>query len=243
MASDDTQQTRFSEKHFFLIRRLHSLLGLIPVGVFLVFHLFANSMVLIPGEYQSAVEKIEALGPFLVPVEMTFIFIPLLFHALLGIAFALEGTPNPAHYRYGPNIRYTLQRISGYIAFVFIIYHVWHMHWTGAPFGGGLFKIHSETGAPVAALTTAEAIQASWWIAPFYALGIVASVYHLANGIWTALITWGITIKPRTQQVSGYVCAAFGVVLTLIGLGALTGFRNFDVNAAQPQPHASAQDS
>jgi succinate dehydrogenase / fumarate reductase cytochrome b subunit len=242
VADDEPQTSRFSEKHFFLIRRLHSLLGLVPVGVFLVLHLSTNASVLAGGaEFQKSVERIHALGPLLVPVEVLFIFVPLLFHALLGVAIAFEGIPNPGHYRYGPNIRYTLQRITGYIAFVFILYHVYQMHWLGAPLGGGKFDVHSDTGAPAAAVTTAQAIQAGAWIAPIYAIGILASVYHLANGIWTALITWGITIKPRTQQVSGYVCAVFGVFLALVGLGALTGFRTFDVNDAQPQPHVSAQ--
>lgn len=235
MAQQQPEPARAGEKYYFLIRRLHSLSGLVPVGVFLVVHLLANVTVLAPGpagaEYQKSIERIHALGPLLVPIEIVGIFIPLLFHSLLGFAIWFEAVPNAMQYRHGPNIRYTLQRITGGIAFVFILYHVWEMHWMGAPLGGGKFALHDSDGGPAAAVTTARAIQASVWIAPVYALGIVATVYHLANGIWTSLITWGITIRPRTQQVSGYVCAVFGIVLSLVGLGALRGFQTFDLTS------------
>jgi len=222
-----------ADKYYFLIRRLHSLTGLVPVGVFLVIHLSTNATVLAPGpagaEFQRSVERIHSLGPLLVPVEIVGIFLPLLFHSLLGFQIIFTGQSNAQQYRYGSNIRYTLQRITGVIAFVFIFYHVWQLHWFGGGLGGGRFSLHDETGAGVAAITTAQAIQAAWWIAPIYAIGIVSAVFHLANGFWTSLITWGITIRPRAQRTAGYVCAVFGVVLSLVGLGALRGFRTFNV--------------
>lgn len=223
-----------ADKYYFAVRRLHSLSGLVPLGVFLCVHLTTNATVLAPSdvageEFQKSVERIHALGPLLVPVEIVGIFIPLAFHALLGLQIWLTSTPNMQQYRYGGNIRYTLQRITAVIALAFILYHVWQMHWMGAPFGGGKFQLHDEAGAPTAALSTARAIQSAWWVAPIYAVGIIAIVFHLANGIWSSLITWGITIRPKTQRVSGYVCAAFGVLLCLVGLGALRGFRTINV--------------
>lgn len=98
--------------------------------------------------------------------------------------------------------------------------------------GGGAFRLHDATGGASAASTTATAIQAAWWIAPAYAVGVLSTVFHLSNGIWTSLITWGVTIRPRTQRASGYVCAVFGVALALVGLGALRGFKTFGTNMA-----------
>lgn len=222
-----------TDRYHFLLHRLHSLTGLVPIGVFLVIHLLTNASVLTPGaggmEFQKSVERIHGLGPLLVPVEIVGIFLPLLFHSIIGFQIIFTGRSNAQHYRYAGNIRYTLQRTTGVIAFVFILYHVWQLHWFGKGFGGGAFAVHNESGGPAAALTTAQALQAAWWIAPLYAIGIVACVYHLANGIWTSLITWGITIRPYSQKAAGYVCAAFGIVLSLVGLGALSGFRTFDV--------------
>ena len=226
------------ESYHFLIRRLHSLSGLIPVGVFLIMHLATNASILVPGkpgaEFQTSVERIHALGPLLVPVEIVGIFIPLAFHAIIGFQIIFTGKSNAQHYPYGGNIRYTLQRWTGVIAFFFIMYHVWQMHWIGKPLGGGGFALHSEAGDPTGAMTTAAAIQSSWWVAPLYGLGIIAAVYHLANGIWTALITWGITIQPRSQRAAGYACTAIGILIGALGLGALTGFKNFDRNKPPP---------
>lgn len=229
-----------ADKNYFLVRRLHSLAGIIPVGVFLCVHLITNASILGGGEaFQKQVAKIHAL-PALKFVEVFGILLPLGFHALFGLKIWMSGRSNAQQYRERANIRYTLQRITGGIAFVFILYHLWHMHWIGAPLGGGKFVF--EEGTTASARTTAEAIQASAWIAPFYALGIISSVFHLSNGLWTALITWGLTIRPRTQQVAGYICTAFGLLLGAAGLGALAGFRNFkpaespSASAANPTP-------
>lgn len=243
-----SEPTGLETKYYFLIRRLHSLLGLVPVGVFLCVHLIANATILAPGEpgaeFQKAIERIHVLGPLLVPVEIFGIFLPLLFHAILGVKIWLSSTPNAQNYRYGSNLRYTLQRVTGGIAFLFIIYHVWQMHWLGKPLGAGHFELHSETGAPLAALTTAQAIQSGWWIAWIYGFGVLITVFHLANGIWTSLITWGITIRPATQRASGYACAVFGVLLGLVGIGAAIGFRTFDLESpATPSSHESSMNA
>jgi succinate dehydrogenase / fumarate reductase cytochrome b subunit len=225
------------EKYYFLLRRLHSLAGIIPVGAFLFFHLTVNSTINVGGgAFQYCVDMIHSLekAGLLIPVELATIFLPLGFHAVLGVVIVLNGTPNTTAYRYGGNIRYTLQRVTGMIAFVFIIFHVWQMHWLGKPLGGGFFNPEE------AAQSAAGAIQASWYWTPLYVIGVSAAVFHLANGIWTFLITWGVTIGKRSQRISGYVCTAFGLALGFIGLSAVSGFSNFG-KAAAPTPEQVAQ--
>ena len=242
MAEHQSESLGFGDKHYFLIRRIHSLTGLVPVGVFLCIHLMVNASILLPGEpgheFQKAVERIHSLGPLLKPVEIIGIFVPLAFHTLLGFQIIFLWRSNALQYRYGSNIRYTLQRATGVIAAVFIVYHVWQMHWLGDRLGGGEFKLHDQAGRATGALTTATLIQQSLWMAAFYFVGVVSSVFHLANGIWTSLITWGITIRPETQRAAGYACTAFGIALTLVGLGALGGFWWFDI---QSQPVAGSE--
>ncbi len=228
MVDENAGTESFAARHHFLIRRLHSLAGLIPIGVFLTFHLFLNSTIVAgPDAFQFGVDqihKIEALG-ILELVEVFGILVPLAFHAILGIKIWLSGEPNALAYRDGSNIRYTLQRMTGVVAFLFIMFHLWQMHWLGAPFGGGFFDPQH------AAVSAAEAMRPAW-VGPVYALGVLCAVYHLANGIWTSLITWGITIGPRSQRVAGYVCTAFGIMLGLAGLAAVRGFKTLDVDAA-----------
>ncbi len=235
MAAENVEAQSWADKNYFLIRRLHSLSGLVPLGVFVCLHLLANSTVMLApdgSEFQKAVSRIHDL-PALPIIEIIGIFLPLAFHALVGVWIWLWGSrSNMMQYRYGGNIRYTFQRISGGVAFVFIMYHVYQLHWMGEPFGGGEFRFEHDPASTAAAVSTANAIQSAGWIAPFYAIGILAVVFHLANGIWTSLITWGITIRPSSQRASGYACTAFGIALALVGLSALFGFRNFDVETA-----------
>ncbi len=214
----------------FLLRRLHSLLGLVPIGVFLVMHLTTNVMIVFStpehDHFQDKVDLIHSLAPLLVPVEIVGIFLPLAFHAGLGVKIWLEGRPNSAAYPYLANWRYMLQRVTGMITLVFIIVHVWHMHWMGGPFGGSFFDPEH------ASATAASALQDhSWWASPLYAIGIVSACYHFANGIWTSLITWGITIGKGAQRKAGYVCAVIGVALACTGLAAMNGFMEYP-NAA-----------
>lgn len=62
----------------------------------------------------------------------------------------------------------------------------------------------------------------------FYTVGVLSCVYHLANGIWTFGITWGIWISPAAQKRASLVCTGFGVVLAIIGMSALTGAKLVD---------------
>ena len=57
-----------------------------------------------------------------------------------------------------------------------------------------------------------------------YLIGITATVWHLANGIWLFLVDWGITIGERAQRLTGYACIAFGVLLLLVGINAAIAF-------------------
>lgn len=253
----DASTTPFLVRHEFLIRRLHSLSGLVPVGAFLCLHLATNASVLGGGEiFQSNVDRIHALGPLLPVVEWTFIFLPLIFHAVVGVMIIRTGLPNTGSYAYRNNIRYTLQRATAWIALAFILYHVFHMHgwfhgetWlkkVAEPLGGAKFD-------PLDAADSAALALNSIVIQILYAIGILASVYHLANGIWTSGITWGLWVTPAAQRRADWVCLAFGLLLAAVGLGALTGFSTFKVSTspaaetqateAPVQPSETASDS
>ena len=220
----------FLARHEFLIRRLHSLSGLIPVGAYMCIHLLTNASVLeSAASFQVKVYMIHSLGKLLPLVEWTFIFIPILFHAVIGVVIIQGGLPNSSSYPLQKNIRYTLQRASGMVAFAFILWHVFHMHgWIHAswwidgvakPMAGAQFK-------PYNAASTAGLALQSWLVAALYAVGVVACVYHLANGIWTMGITWGVWTSAAAQRRADKVCAAFGVLLAVVGLSALFGMRD-----------------
>jgi succinate dehydrogenase / fumarate reductase cytochrome b subunit len=226
-------------RHEFLLRRLHSLTGLVPVGAYMVVHLLVNASVL-AGEttFQKNVYQIHSLEDALLVVEWAFIFLPILFHAVLGVVFVFGGLWNLGSYPYGANIRFALQRATGIIAFAFIVWHVFHLHgwfhfdwWlknVAEPFGGANFK-------PFSAASTLGEAMSSLTVQSLYAVGVLSCVFHLANGLWTMGITWGLWISPGAQQRAYRICASFGVVLAIVGLAALFGASNIDIEKAKGQ--------
>ena len=208
-------------KQEFAVRRLHSLLGLVPIGGFLCFHLATNASILDgPETFQMRVNIIHQLGPITLSVlEWGTIFLPILFHGIIGLIIVSRGKRNLQHYPYLENWRYTMQRVTGVVVMAFILFHVFQMHgwfrcewWTAhvaRPFGGA-----------------ATVLEGSNLIAAIYFIGVVSAVYHLANGLWTMGITWGVWTTPHAQRWANIPCAMFGIALLTVGLGALFGFLN-----------------
>ncbi len=220
----------FLVRHQFLIYRLFSLSGLIPVGAYLVVHLLTNASVINgPMSFQEQVDRIHSLGAALLPVEIIFIFLPILFHAAVGWLIISGAMPNTNAYPYASNIRYTLQRGTGIIAFFFIMFHVAQLHHLiGAPFakiGGAAFDAEHAASSAATALT-------SFPIQIFYAIGMLSCVYHFANGLWTQGITWGLWTSAAAQKRASYISAIVGVGLAIVGLGALGGMTRVDVDKA-----------
>jgi succinate dehydrogenase / fumarate reductase cytochrome b subunit len=226
-ASEEAAESGFLARHQFLIYRLFSLAGLMPVGAYVVVHLATNASVLAgAATFQEQVNRIHSLGPILPLVEWTFIFIPILFHALVGFWIISGGLPNVNRYPYGRNIRYTLQRATGMIAAAFILFHVWQLHHYGKHFGGGEFDPHHAASSAASAIDSLP-------IQIIYAIGTLSAVYHLSNGLWTFGITWGIWVSEAAQNRASKVCAAFGIVLAIVSMGALYGMAKVDVPQAK----------
>ncbi|WP_019242840.1 MULTISPECIES: succinate dehydrogenase cytochrome b558 subunit [Bacillus] len=195
----------------FAKRKLHSLLGVIPVGLFLVVHLTVNYMATRGSEaFNSAVHFMESL-PFLIVLEVVIIFLPLLYHAIYGVYIAFTAKPNVGRFGFFRNWMFLLQRVTGIITFVFLIWHVWETRIAKA-LGAELdFDMMSDILSNPAMLT-------------FYIVGVVSAIFHFANGLWTFCITWGITVSPRSQKINTYVTMIIFVLLSIVGIRALLAF-------------------
>ncbi|MBP2018319.1 succinate dehydrogenase / fumarate reductase cytochrome b subunit [Symbiobacterium terraclitae] len=211
----------FVQRNHFLLRRLHSLTGVVPVGLFLVFHLFENSRAIQGVEaYNHVVESINSL-PFVLLFEIFGIFLPLYFHAIYGIWIALDARHNVSNYSYGRNWAFLLQRVTGLITLVWVTYHIFHFR---VPKALGAYNEGTAMPGLPDYFTVANAF-ADPIVATIYGIGIIAAAYHFANGLYTFLITWGITIGPRSQRVSSVVTNVLFVMVSAMGLTALFAFR------------------
>lgn len=200
----------------FFLRRFQSLLGIIPVGAFFVEHGLTNSLAFFEsmGHWDEAVIWINNL-PFLLFMEIFLIGVPILLHAFIGIYIWIFCEPNYQHYGYLRNWLYTLQRWTGVIALIFILYHVYKLRieWK---FTTDMKIIESGY--------VAYYFQKELWHIIFYFIGITAATFHFANGLWNFCIKWGITVGEKSQVISGYICAGIGIVIYIFFMSSLYAF-------------------
>src|SRR6476660_1196765 len=192
----------------FLNRRLHSLLGVIPVGLYLTVHLVVNHFATQGEEdYNKAVEFMGSL-PFLIFLEIFVIYLPILYHAIYGLYIAFTAKNNVKRYGTFRNWMFVLQRITGVITLIFIAWHVWET------------RIAAAFGAEVNYDMMASILSSPFMLA-FYLIGVLSTIFHFANGLWSFAVSWGITVTPRSQVISTYVTIAIFLALSFVGIRAI----------------------
>lgn len=199
----------------FLLRRLHSLLGLLPIGGFLVFHLWENSQSRFgAAHYNGEVVAFLQGMNYLPLLELFVIALPLLFHAGYGLLIVRQAQPELRRYPFARNWAYWLQRISGVGILAFLLVHV------------GLTRIQGllVPGVSDNLFGHMQTLLSQPWMFILYLAGLLLSVFHLANGLWSMAIVWGLTTSARSQALFGYVCAVIGVLLAALGVHGMIGF-------------------
>jgi succinate dehydrogenase / fumarate reductase cytochrome b subunit len=225
---------RAGQGYSFLLRRLHSLSGIIPVGAFLIEHFISNAFATNgPKAYTAQVKFLTGL-PFADPwLEIFGIYIPILYHALYGFYIWYRGEGNLGRYSYTGNWMYTLQRWTGVFVFAYIIYHVTYMRYVGthlfaAP-GAAFGKVQQEfsKGYPVA----------------LYSIGIILASWHFAYGIWLFLVKWGIVTGERARRGWGYVCGIIGATFIVVGLYTVYAFAAYPIKVPDSESLAPRVES
>jgi succinate dehydrogenase / fumarate reductase, cytochrome b subunit len=194
----------------FFWRKLHSLSGIIPVGVFLAEHFWSNSFILVsPGKYDEVSQGLQTL-PFRPLVEAVGIWIPILFHGGYGFYIWSQGESNTVAYPWMHNWMYTLQRWSGLVAFVFI---GWHFYTARIVTGGrsNYDSVHADMSHNLFVL--------------FYVVGVMAASFHLGNGLWNFLCKWGLAATTKAQRAAAYLGAVVAISFTLAGLAIVYSAR------------------
>jgi succinate dehydrogenase / fumarate reductase cytochrome b subunit len=205
---------RAGEGTSFLLRRLHSLSGVVPIGAFLLEHFISNAEAFKgPIAYGKQVEFLNSF-PAVFLLELCFIWLPILYHGLYGIYIWYRGDTNVAAYPWTGNWLYTSQRWTGIIAFAYILQHTYHLRFTGTVLGRhpdqAFAKVQWEFHNP--------------WMVAFYIAGIIAASWHFSYGLWLFAAKWGITTGERARRRLGYLCLALALGLVSIGAISMYGF-------------------
>jgi succinate dehydrogenase / fumarate reductase cytochrome b subunit len=203
----------------------------VPIGAFLLEHLYTNYKAVGPEgpeAFNQAVYDLQT-NPAIIYAEIGAIALPLLYHAFYGLFIAAKARINVASQGYLRNWLFFLQRVTGVLVLGYVGIHVYKTrlmpvfdpeglaeHCSGKMEGMVCFNYMHEYlsgehlfGIPIVAV---------------YVVGLLSAVFHFSNGLWSMGAKWGVTVGPRAQRTSGYVCAGIGVALAAAGLRSLFAF-------------------
>jgi succinate dehydrogenase / fumarate reductase cytochrome b subunit len=209
---------RFSNT--FILRKLHQVTGIVPLGVFYFVHIYTNSTAMSGARvFNEHVQDIHNM-PYLLFIEILGIFVPLLYHSVYGIIISRETRINVGHYSYARNWFYLVQRISGVFLFFFLIFHILNFRFGMIP---GLNTTPVAGHANLAFNIVANEFHSDI-IFFIYVLGVVATAWHLAYGIFLFAVDWGIVIGEKAQKVALCACIGLAVFLGAVGINAAAAF-------------------
>jgi succinate dehydrogenase / fumarate reductase, cytochrome b subunit len=219
----------------YALHKLHSLTGIIPVGFYLCQHLTLNSFALAgPEAYDSVIIFFEGLPPHLLAVlKYGVVWLPLIFHAAYGLVITARAEQNytNASYKWRENRYYTMQRVTGILAFAFLIYHMLSTS-IAAKINGIENTIVYDVWADK---LSAPFLGIPFFFAAVYMIGIAVSAYHFSYGLWHFCIRWGITISEKAQRNMGVAAVVVFFALCGAGLASLIGFFNPILKTSHPE--------
>ncbi|TYP71292.1 succinate dehydrogenase cytochrome b558 subunit [Paenibacillus methanolicus] len=212
-----------NDRNSYFPRKLHSLLGVIPLGLFIVEHMLTNFSAYEGGPegFKDSVAFLNGL-PLVFFLELFGIWLPLLFHGVYGLYVAYQSNLNTGRFQYGRNWAFTMQRITGVVTFIFV---VWHLYQTRYQVMVGNVT-HEELGGVM------HDVANSPFYLVLYIIGVIAATFHFSNGMWAFLVSWGITIGPRAQRISSYIWMGVFVICSVMFLMSLFAFRGDEFKEA-----------
>lgn len=197
----------------YYLKRLHSLTGLIPVGVFIIVHFTLNTFALGgPERYDHMVHGMHKI-PIVPALEVIVLLVPIAYHAIYGLVVTFRATSNVGTYGYNRNWMYLWQRVTGIIVLVFIVQHVFTTRIANIVYG-------TPMDYAFMAGVLSHPVVFAW-----YVIGVLAAVFHFGNGLWGMAISWGITGSAGSQKVWRWACNLICVMLAIWGVGLLIVFR------------------
>jgi succinate dehydrogenase / fumarate reductase cytochrome b subunit len=173
----------------FLRSRLGSLLAVVPLALWTVVHLWNNLAAFRGGEaWEHAVT--EYTHPVAQLATGIVVLLPLVLHSAWGVGRLLSTRPNNLRYSFYANLKYLLQRLSAVGLLLFLGAHLWL-----AMLKPRLQEGHAEPFADIA-----HQMRTHVPTLAVYLLGTLALAYHLANGVETFAMGWGLVSSRRALK-------------------------------------------
>lgn len=203
-------ETAGSSSSSFVRARLGSLLAVVPLGVWTFFHLWNNL-----AAFQGAKQWESAVTQYPHPAAQIFtgliVLLPLLLHSVWGIGRLFSARPNNARYGFYANFKYALQRLTAIGVLFFLGAHLWL-----AMIHPRLQEGHAEAFADIS-----HEMHFHVPTLIVYLLGTLGVTYHLANGLQTAAMGWGVVSTRRALKTLDKFAVGFFLLLLAMAWGAI----------------------
>lgn len=198
----------------FLLSRLGSLFAILPLGVWTVNHLWNQLAAFSAREdggraWEQSVEGHSSNAS----TTLTFavVLIPVLWHTVWGIGRMAK--TRPVLIGWFSNFRYWVQRLAAIGLLLFLGAHLW-LAW---------FHPRFVEGSPEPFKEIAHEMRFHGPTLAVYVLGVLAIAYHLANGLWSFSMAWGLTVSKSGLKWMERVSLLLFFVLLAIGWAAVYG--------------------
>ena len=187
----------------FVRARMGSLLAVVPLGVWTVSHLW-NNLSAFKGAAAWQAEVTEYRHPLAFFASATVALLPLVLHTIWGIGRLVSVQPNNLKYRGFSNLKYAVQRLSAIGVMFFLGAHIW------------LALLHPRitTGRPEPFADISHEMHHHLPTLAVYLLGTLGVAYHLANGLHSFTMGWGLLVSRRAlRRLDGGVIVLFLILL------------------------------
>jgi succinate dehydrogenase / fumarate reductase cytochrome b subunit len=194
----------------FLRARLGSLLAFVPLGVWSFGHLW-NNLAAFDGADAWTRAVTEYPHPIAQLATGIVVLVPLALHTVWGVRRLATSRPNNVRYGTYANLKYLLQRLSAVGLLFFLGAHLWL----------AMLKPRLTTGHPEPFPSLAHEMHFHTPTLVVYVLGTLALAYHLANGLHTQTMAWGIVSSRRALRNLDALALVVFAVLLAMGWGAI----------------------
>jgi succinate dehydrogenase / fumarate reductase cytochrome b subunit len=142
---------------------------------------------------------------------MVVALLPLVLYAVWRIGRLASSKPNSASDKYFANVKYLLQRLSAVGVMLFLGAHVWL----------ALLRPRIATGKAEPFSDIAREMHHHGPTLVVYVLGTLGVAYHLANGLQTFTMSWGIVSSRRALRRLEIGAVLLFLVLLAMSWGAI----------------------
>jgi succinate dehydrogenase / fumarate reductase cytochrome b subunit len=194
----------------YLRARLGSLFAFFPLGVWSLGHLW-NNLAAFDGPDAWTRAVTEYPHPVAQLATGIVVLVPLVLHTAWGVRRMATSRPNNVRYTTYANLKYLLQRLSALGLLLFLGAHLWL----------AMLKPRLTTGHPEPFASLAHEIHFHTPTFVVYVLGTLGLAYHLANGLHTQLMAWGIVSSRRALKKLDVLALLVFVILLGMGWAAI----------------------